>query len=85
MSNPFEFFNDSEEEDKPTLVKTQDKQKRSNPSPTQHMQTNEPSKNNRRKTKKKQQKSPKLHPPMKHFPAKPKSLTTTDTWKGKKE
>jgi hypothetical protein len=56
MSNPYEFFAASDDEDsKPTIVKTDNKPKRSNPTVTQPTKKKGSSNNSLTRTAKKQQ------------------------------
>lgn len=82
MSNPYEFFAASDDEDsKPTLVKTDNKPKRSNRTHMQLTKKKDSSNNSRIRTARKQQKPGGPSPPN-PSPKKSRNLTNIPTWRG---
>ena len=86
MSNPFEFFNasDDEEDQKMTIVKKDDKPKLSTPSLTQPMPTSVPTRSRKSKTRRRPPRSLGPAPPPKPSPPKARNLASTPTWRGRR-
>ena len=86
MSNPFEFFNasDDEEDSKVTVVKKEDKPKHSMMFFIQPMQRKEPTKSKKKIVKRELNKLLNLHLFKKPFLLKPNKVTNIPTWKERK-
>ena len=86
MSNPFEFFNasDDEEDQKVIVVKKDDKPKLSISSSTQPMPISEPTRNKKNKIRRRLPRSPSLQPPAKMHLPKIKKATSMLIWRGRR-